>query len=251
MIPSAPEIVDDGPTEGRHVMPSRPIPPRPSLEFDRKQARALLDALREGDPAAMQRLRSHHSRFRAGEPTRAALHDTQLVIAREYGFTSWPRWKQFVEARQLDAASVPALLVHAASHGDMRKASTLLAADPALERIQEAVAHAGHALDLSRVQKERGWEARTRHLLGAIAAARDPLDAETVDNHYRDARTLGAELGMSPLVAHCHLGLGPLYARTGRRAEARQHLAVATRMYGEMDMRFWLDKAEAERAGIT
>ncbi|HEV8531496.1 MAG TPA: ankyrin repeat domain-containing protein [Methylomirabilota bacterium] len=116
-------------------MPSRPIPPRPSLEFDRKQARALLDALGQGDAAAVQRFRAHHPRFRAGDVARAAaLHDAQLVIAREYGFASWPRWKQFVEARQLDTRERAAELVRAACRGDMRKASTLLGAEPALER---------------------------------------------------------------------------------------------------------------------
>ena len=116
-------------------MPSRPIPPRPSLEFDRKQARALLDALRQGDDDAVRRLRAHHPRYRAGDPARdIALHDAQLVIAREYGFASWPRWRQFVEARQLDIAERAALLVRAACGGDMRKATTLLEAEPTLER---------------------------------------------------------------------------------------------------------------------
>jgi hypothetical protein len=52
---------------------------------------------------------------------------------------------------------------------------------------------------------------------------------------------------MRPLVAHCHLGLGKLYRRTGDRARATEHLATATAMYREMDMRFWLEKAEAEQ----
>jgi hypothetical protein len=47
-------------------------------------------------------------------------------------------------------------------------------------------------------------------------------------------------------VAHCHLGLGKLYRRTGRRQEAQEHLTTATTMYCEMDMRFWLEQAEAE-----
>ena len=99
-------------------MSSRPIPPRPSLEFDRKQARALLAALREGDRAAEERFRAHHPRFLAvGAAGSAALHDAQLVIAREYGFSSWPRWKQFVEARQLDTGQRAAALVRAACAG--------------------------------------------------------------------------------------------------------------------------------------
>src|SRR5499425_1416323 len=115
-------------------MPSRPIPPRPSLEFDRKQARALLEAVRRGDADAEERFRSHHPRFRDGAIVRPALYDAQLVVAREYGVASWPRWKQLVETRQLEARERAALLVRAACEGDMRQASTLLAADPALER---------------------------------------------------------------------------------------------------------------------
>jgi len=52
--------------------------------------------------------------------------------------------------------------------------------------------------------------------------------------------------GMRPLVAHCHLGLGKLYRRTGKRAQAGQHLTAATTMYREMDMTYWLVKAERE-----
>jgi ankyrin repeat protein len=115
-------------------MPSRPIPPRPSLEFDRKQARALLEAVRRGDADAVERFRTHHPRFRSSAVAHPALHDAQLVIAREYGVASWPRWKQLVEIRQLEARERAALLVRAACAGDMRQASTLLAADPALER---------------------------------------------------------------------------------------------------------------------
>ena len=69
-----------------------------------------------------------------------------------------------------------------------------------------------------------------------------PEDAE---GYYREALALAGELGMRPLVAHCHLGLGKLYRRTGKREQAREHLTTATTMYREMDMRFWLEKAEA------
>src|SRR5262245_17653773 len=113
-------------------MSARPIPPRPSLEFDRKQAKALLEAARAGDPATLARFRAHHPRFAGGAPHDPGLHDAQLVIAREYGFASWARWKQFVETRQLDQAGRAAELVKAAVARDMRKASTLLAAEPSL-----------------------------------------------------------------------------------------------------------------------
>ena len=51
---------------------------------------------------------------------------------------------------------------------------------------------------------------------------------------------------MRPLIAHCHLGLGKLYQRTGKREEAEQHLTSATTMYREMGLTYWLEKAEVE-----
>ena len=54
----------------------------------------------------------------------------------------------------------------------------------------------------------------------------------------------------APLVAHCHLGLGKLYRRTGKREQAHEHLTTATTMYREMDMRFWLEQAEVEMKAL-
>jgi lipopolysaccharide biosynthesis regulator YciM len=51
---------------------------------------------------------------------------------------------------------------------------------------------------------------------------------------------------MRPLVAHCHLGLGQLYRRRGNREQAQEHLTIATTMYREMDMTYWLEKAKTE-----
>ena len=54
---------------------------------------------------------------------------------------------------------------------------------------------------------------------------------------------------MRPLVAHCHLGLGKLYAHTGKREQAQEQLRTATTMYREMGMRFWLEQVERELRG--
>ena len=53
---------------------------------------------------------------------------------------------------------------------------------------------------------------------------------------------------MRPLIAHCHLGLGKIFRRTGKRkqAQAQEHLATATTMYRDMGMTYWLEQAEAE-----
>jgi hypothetical protein len=63
---------------------------------------------------------------------------------------------------------------------------------------------------------------------------------------YASGLDIAESLGMRPLVAHCHLGLAKLYRRTDKRDEAQEHLTIATTMYHEMDIRFWLEKAQAE-----
>ena len=55
---------------------------------------------------------------------------------------------------------------------------------------------------------------------------------------------------MRPLVAHCHLGLGTLYAATGRAEQARAALTTAIDLYRAMDMTFWLPQAEAALAQV-
>jgi tetratricopeptide (TPR) repeat protein len=112
-------------------------------------------------------------------------------------------------------------------------------------RLEDALALAERALRLAREGGQRGYEAWALRLLGEAAARRDP--PEHADGHYRDALALADELGMRPLVAHCHLGLGKFYQRTGKRDDAREHLTTALTMYREMGMTYWLEQAEAER----
>jgi len=117
-------------------------------------------------------------------------------------------------------------------------------------RMQEAVQLAGHALDLARAHKERGHETWALRLLGEIAAHQDPPEIEPAAHHYRQALALAEELGMRPLVAHCHLGLGALYAKTGQRELARTELSTAIEMYTSMDMTFWLPLTEVALAQV-
>ena len=114
---------------------------------------------------------------------------------------------------------------------------------------EEATRLAGQAVELARSQKEQGTTAWTLHLFGEIAVRRDPPDARRRQRHYREAISRAEALGMRPLVAHCHLGLGTLNRRTGDAAKAKEHLTTAATMYRDMDMRFWLEKADAELGG--
>jgi Flp pilus assembly protein TadD len=68
---------------------------------------------------------------------------------------------------------------------------------------------------------------------------------QATEGHYRQALALANELGMRPLKAHCHLGLGTLYTKIGRQEQARAELSAAIELYRAMEMTFWLTRAEA------
>jgi class 3 adenylate cyclase/tetratricopeptide (TPR) repeat protein len=117
-------------------------------------------------------------------------------------------------------------------------------------RGEEARQHARQALDLARQHKERADEALALHQLGVVQAHADPPDVAQAEAHYQQALALADELGMRPLQAHCHLGLGRLYGQTGRGELARAALATAIDLYRAMDMTFWLPLAEAALAEV-
>jgi tetratricopeptide (TPR) repeat protein len=116
--------------------------------------------------------------------------------------------------------------------------------------LDEAEEQAQHALALARDGGYRGHEAWALRLLGELAVRREPSNVDA-SMRFREALTLAEELGMRPLNAHCHFGLGKLYRGTGQRQQAQEHLTTATTMYREMDMRFWLEQAEGYIAGST
>ena len=69
--------------------------------------------------------------------------------------------------------------------------------------------------------------------------------SEEAWQHACQALALAEELGMRPLVANCHLGLGTLYRKVGRGEQAGAELATAAELYRAMEMTFRLEKAEA------
>jgi tetratricopeptide (TPR) repeat protein len=102
---------------------------------------------------------------------------------------------------------------------------------------------ARQALGLAQQHKARGDEAVALCQLGAVHAHADPPDVQPAEARYWEALTLAKELGMRPLQAHCHRGLGTLYATIGRREPARAELSAAIDLYHAMDMAFWLPQA--------
>jgi tetratricopeptide (TPR) repeat protein len=116
--------------------------------------------------------------------------------------------------------------------------------------LEEAHALTDRALAHAHAHQERGNQAYALRLLSEIAARREPPESEQAGEYYRQALALAEELGMHPLQAHCHLGLGTLYAKTGQRQQARAELSAAIEMYRAMEMTFWLPQAEAALAQV-
>jgi class 3 adenylate cyclase/tetratricopeptide (TPR) repeat protein len=112
------------------------------------------------------------------------------------------------------------------------------------DQVEDARAWADRAVSLARGRAERGYEAWALRLLGDIGAHPAQTDVTMATAHYGAAMNLASELDMRPLVAHCHLGLGGLYRRTGDSGRAQEHLTTAGAMYSEMGMTYWLQKLE-------
>jgi hypothetical protein len=77
-------------------------------------------------------------------------------------------------------------------------------------RLADAADIAQRALAPARDHHQRGVEGWTLRLLAEIAGHGSPPSGAGAEESYRQALTLAEELGLRPLVAHCHLGLGKL-----------------------------------------
>jgi hypothetical protein len=139
-----------------------------------------------------------------------------------------------------------AKLKTALSHSYNRWADGLLS-DAQTEAARD---RAEKGLALATELGERAFEAEALHVLSKISAGNDVGHLEPAFVASRKAMELATDLGMRPLVAHCHLGLGKLYRRTDNREQAQEHLGTAATMYREMGMRFWLEQVEAEIAAL-
>jgi class 3 adenylate cyclase/tetratricopeptide (TPR) repeat protein len=186
-----------------------------------------------------------------------------LALCRASGNRAWlpaiMAWLGYAAALQGRLAEGRALLEEAISEslrtgvliGRAYRLAWLSEVCRLMGRGAEAGQHARQALDLARQQKARGEEACALHQLGVVQAHADLPNIEQAEAHYQQALALAEELGMRPLVAHCHHGLGRLYGQTGRREAARAALTTAINLYCAMDMTFWLPQAEAALAQLA
>jgi ankyrin repeat protein len=124
-------------------MNPKPLPAHPSLEQYKKQAKELLKSYRSADVEMIRRVKRNHPRFEMlAEPgfdiSKFSLVDAQLVIAREHGFESWPKFTQRIEVINSEAAAranpVAAFIEAAIWHGTLDVAEAILAAHPEIAK---------------------------------------------------------------------------------------------------------------------
>ena len=152
---------------------SGPLPERPDLGQLRRRAKELRDAARRGDAAALGRFARHRPSAREDA---VSLDAAQLVIARELGFSSWPRLKAAIDADAVSRRQEPAF-VAASVQGRLRQASDIFRADPRI---------ASRSLLTATVLGDAGT---VREMLAA-----DPAAAVAIDD----------ERGWPPLLYACY-----------------------------------------------
>src|SRR5262245_31449114 len=112
-------------------------------------------------------------------------------------------------------------------------------------RLDEAALLARRGFELSEKHRERGHGAWSLKLLGEVAACQDPPNVQESEAYYSRALAVANELGMRPLQAHCHCGLGRIWGVRGLPDQARAEFSAAVDLYRSMEMTLWLNRADA------
>ncbi len=121
--------------------PTRAMRENPDIDQLKRQAKELLEAYRASSPEALAEVTAYH---RTATPETFALHDAQFVLARSYGFESWPKLKAAVDG-------VTAARLHAAvESGDVQTARELLTRRPEIVDLGRGEMRAVHMAVLRR-----------------------------------------------------------------------------------------------------
>ena len=177
-----------------------PLPARPSLEQYRKQAKDLVKLIRSGDSDATQRVSKYHPR--PDRQSDFALADAQLVIAREHGFESWPKFAKHIEALNRASSSVSQfeLAADAIVTGDAARLESLLRENAGLIRERSTRLH--RAMLLHYVSANGFENYRQKTPKNAVEIAKILLDAGAEVDALADTYGKGTTLGLVATSIH-------------------------------------------------
>jgi ketosteroid isomerase-like protein len=192
-------------------VPPRGLPGNANLEQLKKGAKSFQRAVRAGDAGAAEVVREFHPRLpnaQPGSPTLSAFTrtDAQLVVARQFDFSSWPKLKAHLElvaryARSPHEQAVGGPLAdERAVVNEFLRLACLTYGDDDADRLRRA----------QLLLEEHDWLARasvhTIAATGDIAAARELLDRDP-----SQASLVGGPHGWEPLLylTYSRVPLGP------------------------------------------
>lgn len=144
----------------RESPPARALREHPDLDQLKRQAKELLEAFTAGEPDAIAEVNAH---YQGADPANLALHTAQLVLARSYGFDSWPKLKAYVDG------VTTARLCDAVEQGDLPAVRDMLRRRPEIVNLE---------------RPEHG-EHRALHV---AVLGRDPAMVRLLMEHGADAR---------------------------------------------------------------
>jgi ankyrin repeat protein len=235
-------------------VPTISLPPNPSLDHLRHQARALHEAVRAGDSSAAERVERQHPGGVPDDPAAFTLSTAQLAVAREYGFASWPRLKHYLDV-VADHGWDSTQPVDRAANGSPDPAPNS-ASDPRSDPAAGGGGEEAEAPDLS----DQGWDALadefcrlacltysaddparwdrarlllaahpdlpSRHLWAAVTAADVQTVRRMLDEDPALARRRGGPYGWRPLFHLAYARLDPHIAHDAVLDIARRLLAA-------------------------
>jgi ankyrin repeat protein len=185
-------------------LPTRPFRGHTDLDQLKRQAKELLEAFRAGEAAAVTEVNAH---YRDADAATFALHDAQLVLARAYGFESWPKLKAYVDG--VNAGR----MVEAVRAGDLEAVRAMLRARPELvnmgldERLPIHYAVVNRSSEMTQLLMRHGADARA-----GVHPHRDATTAFTIASERgydeivgiireEEQRRLGAHAGRATAAA--------------------------------------------------
>ena len=185
-------------------MDTKELPARPVLEELENQAKELLKSAQSGDPETRQfvlrRLKHDHPRFGglADLELRSAnltLADTQLVLAREHGFESWPALASHIQGLTRPNSPVSRFesAVDAVVAGDVAKLNQLLAENPELVRERSEFLHHATLLHYTGANGVENYRQKTPRNAVQVAEVllRAGADVNAIADIYGGSDTLG------------------------------------------------------------